>query len=714
MRTIIIICLFMNSINPVFSQSNWFWQNPYPTGNDLSNLQFTDLYTGYALGGDFTILKTTNSGENWSYKKMNVDHIPTGLNGNMKALYFINSVTGYVGRDGIFKTTNGGETWLYHNTDAKINSIVFKNPNTGFAACDNGKIIKTIDGGNNWFNQYSIGDTTIHLYKIDFISPNTGFAVGEFKTIIKTNDEGNTWILKNGNHTGYPLYDFSFINNTTGYATGEYGNLFKTADEGESWTYLSNEFNYRNLTNIHFASPDTGYLVSTYINGTEGNIYKTTNGGNQWSLIFDLEYNINKIAFINNSTAVIATDGGNLYKTSNSGISWHNKIENVSISNLKSICFINEQTGFAAGSNNTVLKTVNGGSEWQKIETHINEDFSYIKFFDNENGYLAGNYLYRTSNSGLNWRKLKKLNGYEYKQVKFMNLDTGYFLRNDTLYKTFNGGNRWKGQRLTIFSQYFSFMKNNDTGYAIDSYTRIYPPPANTDINDLYKTTDNGLSWVLLSTFSNGSQGGFYNSVKFLNYETGFIAGTPGIKKTTNGGMNWTSYAGLNGLSNEIYFYNENVGYISKNNVLYKTSNSGNNWTQVLITSKNLNSYFFTDVNTGYVIGQLGYILKTTTGGVVGTTEEYVNVPSSFYLYQNFPNPFNPVTKIEFDLSKKGAVKLTVYDILGKKIKSIVDSDLSGGRYVYEFDGSNLSSGIYFYTLDTEIFSQTKRMLLIK
>ena len=94
-------------------------------------------------------------------------------------------------------------------------------------------------------------------------------------------------------------------------------------------------------------------------------------------------------------------------------------------------------------------------------------------------------------------------------------------------------------------------------------------------------------------------------------------------------------------------------------------------------------------------------------------------IPVDFYLYSNYPNPFNPSTKIKFDVPKSSYVKLTVYDILGQEIKTLVDEKLSAGRYEVSWpaptgDGNGYTSGVYFYRLVTGDFVDVKRMILLK
>ena len=87
---------------------------------------------------------------------------------------------------------------------------------------------------------------------------------------------------------------------------------------------------------------------------------------------------------------------------------------------------------------------------------------------------------------------------------------------------------------------------------------------------------------------------------------------------------------------------------------------------------------------------------------------------NSYYLYQNSPNPFNPTTIIKYQIPKEGFVSLKIIDALGKEVATLVRENKSAGRYEIEFNANNLSSGIYFYTLNAGEYSDTKKMILIK
>ncbi len=99
---------------------------------------------------------------------------------------------------------------------------------------------------------------------------------------------------------------------------------------------------------------------------------------------------------------------------------------------------------------------------------------------------------------------------------------------------------------------------------------------------------------------------------------------------------------------------------------------------------------------------------------LVGVTNNTNTIPEIYTLNQNYPNPFNPVTQIKYGIPKQGLVTMKVYDILGREITKLVNEVKAPGSYIVDFDGSNLSSGVYFYKLEANGFVDVKRMMLIK
>ena len=89
-------------------------------------------------------------------------------------------------------------------------------------------------------------------------------------------------------------------------------------------------------------------------------------------------------------------------------------------------------------------------------------------------------------------------------------------------------------------------------------------------------------------------------------------------------------------------------------------------------------------------------------------------VPDEYNLSQNYPNPFNPVTKIEFAIPKNNFVTLKVYDLTGREVAVLLNNNFTAGKYEVSFDGTKLSSGVYFYKLISGDFTSVKKMILVK
>jgi hypothetical protein len=105
------------------------------------------------------------------------------------------------------------------------------------------------------------------------------------------------------------------------------------------------------------------------------------------------------------------------------------------------------------------------------------------------------------------------------------------------------------------------------------------------------------------------------------------------------------------------------------------------------------------------------WVFRTGLTGIQLVSSE---IPDEYKLYYNYPNPFNPVTKVKFDLAKTSFVELKVYDLLGREVKKIFMENLSAGKYEINISGEDLTSGVYYYRIVAGEFTDTKRMILLK
>jgi hypothetical protein len=127
--------------------------------------------------------------------------------------------------------------------------------------------------------------------------------------------------------------------------------------------------------------------------------------------------------------------------------------------------------------------------------------------------------------------------------------------------------------------------------------------------------------------------------------------------------------------------------------------------------------------NPGYAFPPARGTVVSDMGAFGGTVPGWVEVnplspqdirPQKFILHPNYPNPFNPITIISFELKSPGYVELVIYNINGREVARLVDGTMSAGSYKITFDGSRLSSGIYFARLNAGGFEQIQKLLLIK
>lgn len=379
------------------------------------------------------------------------------------------------------------------------------------------------------------------------------------------------------------------------------------------------------------------------------------------------------VYFINNQTGWCVGDSGKIIKTTNSGLNWFSQTLSSS-KNLRCITFSTLNTGFMVGDSGATFMSTNNGINWNDISFQT-ESLNNIFFVNDSVGYTGGIKLYKTINGGTNWNEIGSSTISYTRTINFIDELTGWIAGgvigtiNEALVKTTNGGESWSRQ-----------------------------------------SPGGGVPSLIRSVFFIDSLNGWVGSP----YSNGFI---PTVYRSTNGGINWTETA-TGGVSNAIFFTSINQGWcVGESGHIFHTSNAGLSWSnQVPFNQTQINySVYFTDSLTGWCVGDSGRILKTTTGGLTYIGNLGTEIPDEYFLSQNYPNPFNPTTVINYELRAVSFASLKIYDVLGNEVATLVNEKKSAGTYEVEFDGSHISSGIYFYRLEVDgDIIDTKRMVLLK
>jgi hypothetical protein len=232
----------------------------------------------------------------------------------------------------------------------------------------------------------------------------------------------------------------------------------------------------------------------------------------------------------------------------------------------------------------------------------------------------------------------------------------------------------------------------------------------------LLRTTNFGVSWIDISV----SMSENLLAVSFWDTERGLIVGSSGaLLLTSNTGLTWQRSQ----LPPGIHFWgvschgSQNATAVGSNGTILRTADGGNTWSaqQSGAGSKLLAEVHFSDSRNGSAVGDSGFIIRTTTGGVVSVDDPRAfTLPKVFLLFQNFPNPFNPTTRIEYAIPKTSHVSLKVFDVLGREVATLVDELQDVGSKSVEFDASGLASGVYLYRLQAGGFVETKKLLLLR
>ncbi len=709
---------------------------------NFSQIYFIDETTGWEAGFDGKIYKSTDGGYSWQkYSTPTIE--------NVNSICFINASIGFAGCDNktLLKTNDGGISWSIDSlinlqSGYDINVISFIDENNGWILANfsgssesgmQASILSTTDGGKNWSADFTLNDAVLNNLSIN--KSKCGIAVGTNISNIYYTKDGKTWLNSVKPDLGgvpYSRTDIKAAFVTSGniaYASGwgsYLGSLqpsihLKSTDNGETWKYLSqSESNrtYDNIFGVYFKDDNNGIAVGGAAKGSV--ILKTSDGGFNWMRInAPFGSTLQSISSVGNKIWVSGALGL-LLLSEDFGETWK-MLSPLPSNSINTIQFTKSGIGFAAGQNGLFLKSVDNGRNW--FSSFITVGYSTLnildmQFLDDNVGYAAHNFgmVSKTTNGGINWFSVLPENNsvpnINY-ALDFVDNNCGFVVGrlsvgNDVIYKTTDGGINWSIK---------TNVANNDLR-DVKFFNSMDGLVVGDELN-IFFTSDGGDSWNKseIKDIQEDLTSSGLRKISLLNSTEAVVVGDGIILKSTDKGSTW-NYISSPALSllNSLFFLNEAEGYAGSQSELFKTTDSGLTWDYLIDTVlTDAPVYAISgDKNNNLWIGSSNSTIYTSVNSTNVTDiipEEY-----SFYLYQNFPNPFNSCTTIKYRLNAADNVTIKVYDVLGNEVALLLDSKQEKGEHSFSFDTRkfNLASGSYFLSAEVRNKKEVRKFILLK
>ena len=427
--------------------------------------------------------------------------------------------------------------------------------------------------------------TTQDLYSIAVSSTKNIWVVGSNGTVLHSTDLQN-WILT-GISTDAHLYNVEFYNGYYGWIMGTTGKIFKTVDGGENWS-VQVSGTVQTLYDASFVSKDKGWIC-----GSKGTILFTDDGGNNWiyqnsTTVEDLK----GIRFITGQKGWAVGDNGKIIRTNDGGQTWINQNVPGVLEDLNDIDFAHPDGGIIVGGNGTVLKTIDGGNTWQNESVVLKNNLEAVDINDIGKGVVVGddntfNIDVGKHSVSTGWTSQNSNVSDTLRCIKAVSETEAWIVGNSgAVLHTVNAGFDWNNIS-TGENQDFYSLEINGSDIWIGGKDNI-----------LLRSTDNGNSWQRLQYSSGGKT---ITKIQFLDQNRGWILlkviydlyytgdyDQNEILFTTDGGVTWSHYNSLPG--GDIHYYpdfifaDQNLGFVvdydKVNDIscIYKTVDGGNSW----------------------------------------------------------------------------------------------------------------------------------------
>ena len=738
---------------------------------EFYDLAFADLQHGWAVGN--VNYRTTDGGETWQEM--------ASAGGNNTRIHPITADVAYLNSTWqLQKTTDGGASWfpVFPTSGIdRVNAIDWWDGNLGvvwgggYAPGSESGLRLTTDGGVNWdlvhpgiANDVTFVSANVLLWHDSFgltlyRSDDLGMTASPVLSLIDlpvevihrlpdgrilvidaavrmwmSEDEGLTWnqVHEKLGARGLQYPGIHFYDNLNGWFVTEDGLMLQTTDGGYTWMQRQSGIG-ASLEDVIMAPDGRGVAI-----GENGAVLVTDDFGGQWRLRPILQgpggVSTDMVDLAPAGSSLFAASApGLVYRSDDFGETWMRLEGSPYFPNsiMHVLDFPADQTGYMFGRSydfGLIYRTLDGGETWQTMMAAGDLEPLQLdaEMFDVDNGVSVGtqNSLFFTTDGWQTWTHRAITFGTTWQSIGFANLQVGWV---GSFYgqvaHTTNGGLTWTEVNLPGITA-------DDIIMAIDakSETEVYILASGPDQVRIYESFDGGQSWQV-------SAPGLQNPDFGPSYTNNFFV--------TNGGDIWTvGYLGFilarqgtvpvelvsfktNIIDNKVYL-NWITSTETNNKGFEVQRSSGNNqfekigFVQGKGTTTEAQQYSFVDqVSPGTYYYRLKQVDFNGVFDYSNIVEVELGVPSEYALNQNYPNPFNPSTRISFSIPTDSKVLIKVYNMLGEEVTTLLNKDLSAGNHQIDFNATNLSGGVYIYTINaagisSSNFIDSKKMMLLK
>ncbi len=591
--------------------------------------------------------------------------------------------------------------WILQQTDANVtlSSVSFLlnagGSTSGWAVGENGTIIHTMNEGQDWIIQQS--GKPVELHSVSFAYPALGWAVGNLGSVYHANQFGTAWTQESSLTSG-TLWSVHFIDLDNGWIAGDSGVVIQTQNGGGSWT-IQNSGTTARLNDVHFSSPSEGWTV-----GEGGGIYSTSDGGDTWtSQPGGVDADLHSVFFADPTTGWIVGRGHNggetgvILHTTDSGNSWNEQDNPVSgLSWLADVFFADPNNGWAVGGfgkPGIIIHTTDGGLHWTQQMSPTDDWFNGVTFVNADVGWIVGSNgtaLHTTTGgTGLQPPPPTVL----VSPPHFSVVSTSPTLNWDPA-----SGSFWYNLQVSRSSYFVTHVLNRagiDTNsFQLDSLegaARYYWRVSVTDANGTSGWSEH---WIFTT------EGDLPEPVTLVSPAHGTVAPVDSLVLSWNRGSPNIDFYGID-IANDSLF-EDGIVYIETRDTSYSVE-------QIY----QIETYWWR-VRARNPVGQ-GPFSEGRKYSILPTdVKSEDQLPVRFGLHQNYPNPFNPTTTFEFSIPTSLFANLSIYNLLGEKVATVVNGNLNAGTHTVQWDATGQPSGVYFYRLLTNDFVQTRKLVLLR